>query len=604
MNKLEWIFEEQPPNGGAPGDAYNSALNGTGFETAQLVAREAIQNSVDAHDKSNRAVKIDFRLQSLSGMQRAAFEKSSCLEQMKEHLGALIPKPSLFSEDNEPLRLLYIDDYNTTGLHGDPTQNDSNFRKLLMNIGLSDKISSSHGSGGSYGLGKSVYSGNSRIQTIFVYSKTKNDKGEPISLLLGAAYQRHFSRADRIYTGRAWLGREVPCRHGNRIDPFLNTDADVLSKELGFVRDPNKLGTSILIIDADLQAENILQGIEDYWWPRIVDHQIEVDVVNEHGARLVPQPMRRPHLKPFIDAWNVAIKRSPPTSRQLQYSFNRYLGKALGSLGLVILDEQDGNSVFERKEDGDNEIDLGLETRIDSVALIRSPKMVVDYYRGWNPQRPAVVGAFMADLEIDHTLKLSEPPAHNKWDHNAARLKNEQHGQDIIKTLQRRIKERIRAFQKNAKPPEAESPKRIAELERELSKWLGSGSKAMPTVTRGESPVEIRYMRKPHVSPAGPSKILLECEISVSIERTQDVEDLSVRALINCYIIEEGGISEGSQIPLDVQEIKDGEQRSFTGIGVNEQIQLKKGHPVRLKIRTAPYDNRWTVKLVPKFESA
>ena len=45
---MSWIYEPVGPNGGAEGEAYRIVFNGSGFDAAERVAREAIQNSVHA----------------------------------------------------------------------------------------------------------------------------------------------------------------------------------------------------------------------------------------------------------------------------------------------------------------------------------------------------------------------------------------------------------------------------------------------------------------------------------------------------------------------------------------------------------------------------
>jgi hypothetical protein len=141
---IAWHYEQQPPNGGAPGDAYTQSLNGTGFTLAELVAREAIQNSVDARNPDAEAdvVMVDFRIRDVRGDERQAFEAAARVDDMRERRHAIARDGSCCLARSEgPLRLLYVEDYNTIGLTGDPTRNDSNFRKLLMNVGLSDKTS-------------------------------------------------------------------------------------------------------------------------------------------------------------------------------------------------------------------------------------------------------------------------------------------------------------------------------------------------------------------------------------------------------------------------------------------------------------------------------
>lgn len=269
LSDVSWHYERQPPNGGAPGDAYTQSLNGTGFDLAELIAREAIQNSVDAldPDAGEDRVRVDFRIREFVGAEREAFESAARLADMRARFSAVALDGSCcIARRDGPLRVLYVDDYNTTGLAGDPRSNDSNFRKLLMNIGLSDKTAGDRESGGSYGLGKSVYSGNSRIQTIFAFSRTLDAQGEPIVILMGCAYQRHHAFEGDAWTGRAWLGRRVPLDEmGYRMDPFLGEEAEAMAAALGVVRDEG-LGTSILIVDTDLRAEDLVRGVEDYWW--------------------------------------------------------------------------------------------------------------------------------------------------------------------------------------------------------------------------------------------------------------------------------------------------------------------------------------------------
>ena len=337
---IAWLYEKQPPNGGAPGDAYNSALNGTGFDLAQLVAREAIQNSVDAaNPASGGRVNVEFRIVDLKGAQRREFETAARLADMRERFDQLaLDRSCCIARHAGALRLLYVEDRNTTGLSGSPARNDSNFRKLLMNIGLSDKIDDEQESGGSYGLGKSVYSGNSRIRTIFAFSRTTDAFRKPITILMGCAYQRHHEFDNTSYTGRAWLGRRVEVEgEGYRMDPAVGEEAEVWARALGFGRGPDDLGTSILIVDSDLETIDIVRGVEDYWWPRIIDDELEVDVIDENGKRLPPKPIQRAHLKPFIAAWNVAIQRSPPVDGEDRRSFQPIDGQKLGELGIVTL---------------------------------------------------------------------------------------------------------------------------------------------------------------------------------------------------------------------------------------------------------------------------
>ena len=219
---MKWQYEETPLNGGAPGDAYKSIFNGSGKKPAETLAREAIQNSVDAAIEPNTTVRVDFRFVSLNDADRKAFQKAASLSDMETRSEGLGLTPgNIFEHRDGLLKLLYIDDYETTGLRGDPTLPSSNLRKLLMDLGGSDKAHSTEGSGGSYGFGKAVYSASSRIGTIFAYSETHDDKGLPISLLMGCAYQEGHSHNGVPYTGRGWFGKaETIENKGVRFNAF------------------------------------------------------------------------------------------------------------------------------------------------------------------------------------------------------------------------------------------------------------------------------------------------------------------------------------------------------------------------------------------------
>ena len=234
-----WHYEEAPLNGGAPGDAYKSVFNGSGMKQAAVLAREAIQNSVDAARTPEEPVRVDFRFHRLEGAERDRFEAAAGLGEMRAREPDLgLPAANALRRADGALDLLYIDDYGTTGLYGDPTDPSSNLRKLLMDLGGSEKAQDGTGTGGSYGFGKAVYSSNSRIGTIFAFSRTENAEGAPLSLLMGCGYQSGHTRDGVRYTGRAWLGQgvEVP-GHGVRFDPLAGDAAERAAKALGFERD-------------------------------------------------------------------------------------------------------------------------------------------------------------------------------------------------------------------------------------------------------------------------------------------------------------------------------------------------------------------------------
>ena len=195
MAKPSWTLERVPIMGGATGEAFVNPLHGTGMPVASVLAREAIQNSVDAwqRDRADKA-KVVFRRVSLTGKAKREFvavagldteflRRRKILGFQQDHCIDSLGKP------NAPLHILYIEDYGTHGLYGNPHDSKSHFFRLLLSLGDSAKSRNRKDSGGSYGYGKAVYSANSRIHTILAYSvfDPRDDGEKHHARLMGCA---------------------------------------------------------------------------------------------------------------------------------------------------------------------------------------------------------------------------------------------------------------------------------------------------------------------------------------------------------------------------------------------------------------------------------
>ncbi|HER34402.1 MAG: hypothetical protein JXJ30_00830 [Halothiobacillaceae bacterium] len=586
---MNWHYEEAPLNGGAPGDAFKSSFNGAGKKPAAILAREAIQNSVDAALQANAPVTIDFQFKTLADGERIQFAETMALSDMESREPSLgLHKKNAIKDQKSPLQLLYIHDYDTSGLKGDPTSPSSNLRKLLMDLGGSDKAHDSSGTGGSYGFGKAVYSSNSRIGTIFAFSRTVDGNGNPISVLMGCAYQASHDFNGNSYTGRAWFGvqHNVP-EKGVRYDPFQGEEAEKLARALGFEREDGS-GTSILLIDTDLRPDDLIAGIEDWWWPRIDARLLYSKVIDDADDEHFPRPKKRKHLKPFVESFDMAKGVTPTIpGKQAQKTFNRLDSLQIGSFGSVVVDDSQDENPFGEE----------YEELLDTVALIRSPLMVVDYYRKWRPtaSAPPAVGCFLAANDIDRILKLSEPPAHDKWDPSAGRLTvvDEEYPNVVQSTLQR-IKKSFRDFQASAKPPAPPRPKRLAKLERELATWFGAGPKNQtPPPGPNPAPISLR-LDGPHLEKV---KDGLRARGYVEVRANGQMEgSVPFRIGLTLQVAEEDSVSQNDPIPLTLtpdlnfKEIDD----DLWAATVDDQTVAQ------LEYVSEIYDPDWTVQLMPE----
>ncbi|MBY3558576.1 hypothetical protein [Rhizobium laguerreae] len=592
---VNWSFEYNPPMGGAAGEAFTNTLASSGMHPAAVLAREAIQNSVDARAKGDGKVSVRFVAKSLTRAEKKKFFITAGLGTLQERITSLkIPVPNCLSsipESATPLNLLYIDDYNTTGLEGDPKDPDSKFYRFLLSLGDGSKELSKEHTGGSYGFGKSVYSSNSAILSMFAYSRTVDEEGKPLSLLFGCGYFRKHKFGGDHFTGRSWFGVDVSQGGPGSlqvIDPLMNEEADRLAAELGFAeRSQGELGTSVLIVDAVVEAKEILRGVEDWWWPRLISNELSVTVVDAKGTQHYPRPKKREDLKPFIDAFYLSVGQSPPNSRT---DFRKVLQKADNvSLGAA------GFKVLERK--ANDEYAVG-EDRLDSVALIRAPMMVVSYYRQWNVQNPPIVGAFVADDEIDDILRSAEPPAHDRWDPDARRLQDvDGTNRSIVDRVLKAIKRNLKSAQGAASPPPPPRPKKLTMLERTLASFLTPARRgSQPPVEASSAPINLFYDEEPRAEAVG-DKLRLTAAFSVRLKVDEDVGEMLARVRITCPVIEDGQVGDDLQLEVETTaELEDDtEKPGWKKFALSQQA-------IKFVCKSVPYNALWTVKFVPEVE--
>lgn len=595
--KADWTFEASSPMGGAAGEAYTNTLAASGMHPASVLAREAIQNSVDARVADDRKVRVEFVARTLVGDAKASFVKQAGLAAFlprKDKLGFKEPNCiGSLDKANAALNLLYINDYNTTGLQGDPSSPDSKFYRLLLSLGDGGKEDEQH-TGGSYGFGKSVYSSNSGVLTIFAYSRTTDAKGQPMSLLFGCGYFRGHRTAEKFFTGRAWFGFDTTTPQANAhqiVTPLRNVDADEMANALGFKsRNGEDVGTSVLIIDSRIESHELLKGIEDSWWPRLISNMLDVAVVDAVGGISFPRPRKREDLKPFLDAFEIA-KGISPTDNKTSFKkvFNRAEKYNIGTMGLVVLKQDEGEEYAVNDE------------QLDSVALIRSTLMVVSYHRKWTESAPAMVGAFVAHDDIDNILRASEPPAHHEWDRNARRLQDKSGQQRlIVERVLSGIKRTLKDSQKAASPPPPPRPKRLTLMEKTLASLLSGSKKGGGGSGGGDAhsvPIHLTYEKEPAAEIDG-QKLRLTAVFSVRLKTDQDVDQLEARFRVTCPVVEDNELGDSLEVAVATTENME-DDADLPGW---KRITIRKDRVAKFMCETESYDPLWTVKFVPEVE--
>lgn len=469
-----WIFERYGRTGGISGEGVTNALEGGGWTAREdLLAREAIQNSVDALDRDGgqRKARVRFRRRVLTGIEKRAFLDQLQFETLGEHAAPQqVPghESAFVHADNlgKELELLYVEDFGTVGLGGglqDPKR--GHFYRLLFLVGEGGKAYEEGHTGGSYGFGKAVYSNNSNVATIVVhsvFSPTAQTEGHH-ARLLGCSFFRGHEHDGVNYTGRAWLGEHAHDEPGAPI-PLVDEEACALAEAFGFVpRTVGENGTSILIVGSDrdgksLDMARLRHAIETWWWPLQVHSNLDIELWDGDELMSPPQPRRseREDLRSFIEAW---LAFESPDPEFYEPAFNRVQHREIGRLMLRSLDEDE---VAAYVEDDEEELDAQIRAPGPrKVALIRSPCMVVAYHAVGSAGKPPFIGVFRAHDDVDQALKLSEPPAHDRWDPVARRLENEPNGKHLVETVLQRIKVQARNYQTRLAPPKPKPEKRL-----------------------------------------------------------------------------------------------------------------------------------------------
>jgi hypothetical protein len=170
---MNWVF---PRNDGGRDSGFHDA----GVETFKgnldrYLARELIQNSLDARLDPEKPVRVNFQLlkldrHQLPGMDYLLATFARCAEFWKDHdkARAFFERATRLAAEPR-LTVLKVGDYNTTGVPGSDTDRKRNWYHLIRCAGSSSKGA---GEGGSFGIGKNAPFAASSLRTVFYTTVT------------------------------------------------------------------------------------------------------------------------------------------------------------------------------------------------------------------------------------------------------------------------------------------------------------------------------------------------------------------------------------------------------------------------------------------------
>ena len=513
----------------SPGNAGRKALNqGSGDENqlsdTDILIRESIQNSTDSAIGNDTHIK--FRYLTLT---------TELSENYNEELGiknCLKPKLEVNYDSEDFNNILFIEDYQTWGLtESEKNVEDSTltrFYKFFSADGTNDE--SSH-LGGSYGYGKSVYTDNSLIRTIVVYSCSKEKDGSYITKLMGMTKCAPYISQSKKYSGYIYHADElITDSFDFETIPFRNEDADRIAEKLGFTkrdRSEKGTGTSIAIVGlknkSDAFFQDLKESAEKYWWKKIVDNDLDIDFINKDGQVENPDPKSNNYLEPFISCYGLLKKTGRNTDPDIKFFLRQF--KNNPKLGFPI-----GCVVLRELTSGSQESINQNSILVNSIALFRQSGMVIEYKKNKNAiNNIYTVGVFEANTKLNKLLRSAEPANHWGWIPNSKRLEDLEEykkldisledAENIIKSIYRKIRDVQREFELKLTPESTITSSNFRNLDVLLTKFFGKGKKKGGG--GGGAPRNIRIHHKETIPffEEKTNKRYYKCNVDVSLDQ-------------------------------------------------------------------------------------
>lgn len=394
---LTYEFADQ---GSGDDEGYNDPVR-THFDgnIASSVARESIQNIIDARDKtSQRPAKAVFgliRIKPSSVPDVDTLEK--ILEACKKYWPES-PEAKGFTDSaqrhlktDSKISVLKISDYNTVGLTGADDDRNGNYHNFMKAAGSTNKTGNT---GGSFGLGKGALFAASAFSTIFVRSRF--GRGRDVGHLFQGKcrFMSHeFGGKVRRAVGSYGLPGQRPARDPELIPP-------------DFAREEN--GTDIYILglkNEDNWADDILKTVLHNFWRAIHKGDLEVLVDDQEINK---DNLRKLMLKNFDENEPGTDENPNPLPFFLAYTDtenHKRFEKDLPTLGKVQC------------------LLLPKEKYPNRVACFRKTGMLIQLKMFHSPL-VRYAGVFLCENDKgNEVLKLLEPPSHDKWDKNSSNAK-------------------------------------------------------------------------------------------------------------------------------------------------------------------------------------
>ena len=376
---MKWLFARN--DGGRDSGFHDAGVETFKGNFDRYLARELIQNSLDARLDPNKPVHVKFEILTLDredipGMDylRAAFAR--CAEYWAAHNKAReFFERAVKLASQAKIRALRVGDYNTTGVPGSDTDRTKNWYHLIRCAGSSSK---GGGEGGSFGIGKNAPFAASNLRTV-LYSAFNEDGNHVFQGVSTLVSHRLPDGCTAQPTG--FLGGEdgASIRSTNEIpQKFLRTDH----------------GLDIWALEFPAPAtwqNDLVYSILDNFWPAIDLGDLTVAVGD--------QTIDRNNLSALLDAFS---GQEGFTAHLFYRAFKQPTHpfyETLGTLKDVTLYLSAGDPDLPKR-----------------IAMVRKTGMII-FHKGYLRSVLPFCGVFICrNDEGNRLLREMEPPRHDVWD--------------------------------------------------------------------------------------------------------------------------------------------------------------------------------------------
>lgn len=461
MNEtIGWHF---PPTNGGMGAGFNDPgiAHFTGAPLASL-ARETIQNSLDARLASGNPVRVDFELISLNpeivGRDELANAITACLQIAKESNDTIAIAPleeASRTINSKAIHCLRVSDRNTTGLLGD------HWRNLVKMQGVSYKPElEGQGAGGSHGIGKYAPFAVSALRSVFYWTYFSED-GKNQERFQGKSVLMSHCGADGEETqGTGFYGFKKDCREltGQELTEQIPAQFRVFN----LARLPQQ-GTSLTILgfrETDNWRKRIATSVIENFFFAIGTGSLTVIVEPDDSSDLMELE------RDTIDKWfqhlmddedpgdSEAAADNPLRDAQIFWELSK---------GEPIAEKQDGDlghcKLWLRT-------DVGLPGK---VAFVRGTGMLVTTRQKglirFSGFRDFAALCVFEDPEGNELLRRMENPQHDQFEPDRLPKEKRERGRKALKRVTDWVRSEIK---KHAGPPEGGKRTVISELSQYL----------------------------------------------------------------------------------------------------------------------------------------